>query len=1073
MKTRAKLISFLFVAVMLTSVIPFGLTVSADPASPVIRIESVEAFPGDEVEIGISFENNPGVAGMTLAVEYNSAVLTWTGVIENEGWGGSFVLPILEGDKTTDTIVWYNTSDYEVENSVFATLAFTVNEGIPEGLIAEVGVTYGEGDISDQNDNNLAPTVVKGGVTVINYIAGDINGDRTVNVKDLIRLAQYIAKWDVAVVEAVLDVNGDGTNNVKDLIRLAQYLAKWEVTIFPEPVVYTSGLEYVSNGDGTCYVAGIGESGDTVLNVPSISPAGDTVTGIGDNAFVRNDAITSVTVPASVTHIGENAFGECNNIESVTFMPGSRLESIASGAFYANGITAIELPEGLVTIGDSAFHSCEIKNVFIPKSVTSIGEKAFGGWFTSCDIETITVEEGNPVYHSAGNCLIETESKTLILGCNCSVIPSDGSVTAIGDHAFEATGYGRHGNHVESITIPATVRSIGYRAFNCCYGLKEVVFEGSGLETIGGEAFAYTPLEQITIPNSVTSIGAAAFLYCDSLAEVYYYGTAEQWAAITIGADNEALTNAARVYYSAGLEYVSNGDGTCSVSGIGTCTETVLNIPPVSPAGDVVTKIGEGAFYIAGLTGVTIPSTVEEIDSYAFAYCGLTSVFIPANVATVRSGSSFYKCGSLTEITVDEENPVYTSVDGVVYTKDMTELVCYPAGKTETSFTVPDSVLRIKSFEAFCGNEHLTNVVLPASVTEIRVAFYECTGLTSVAIPEGNTRIWHSTFYNCTDLASVAIPASVTEIGERAFFGCGSLTTVYYYGTAEQWAAITVGEGNEALTNASVVFPNLCLAGHTLTEVEAKEPTYEEDGNRQYWYCPVCGRYFSDSEGETEIDSGSVIIPMRLSSHSMFMNAAVDTPLAVEAYVQDKYVYSAQYGNTCLFLQDEDGGYFVYRWKCTQEEYDAVAVGAKVRVTGCKSSWCGLQEVVDATVEVIEGDELIFEPVDVTSLLGTDDELFNYQDMYVIFKGVTVAAYDDSGAAFAYQAGDGSDIYYKVTVNDGIYNFCVESDLRTAGSDAYEAVKALNAGDVVDIAGFLYWNNGGPCLQTTGVTVSQ
>ena len=222
----------------------------------------------------------------------------------------------------------------------------------------------------------------------------------------------------------------------------------------------------------------------------------------------------------------------------------------------------------------------------------------------------------------------------------------------------------------------------------------------------------------------------------------------------------------------------------------------------------------------------------------------------------------------------------------------------------------------------------------------------------------------------------------------------------------------------------------------------------------------------SQSQSETE---GQVTPPddeTKVMTHAEYVAAAKDDPVVIEAYVQDKQVYSAQYGNTCLYLQDNDGGYFVYRWACTQEEYDAVKIGAKVRVTGFRGEWSGELEVTDAKVEILEG-EYVAEPLDVTTLLGTDD-LVKYQNMYVVFKGMTVEAYDDTGAAFAYKSEDGSDIYYKVSVNGATYNFCVESDLRTTGSPAYEAVKAFKVGDKVDIVGFLYWYNG-PNPHTTGV----
>ena len=222
------------------------------------------------------------------------------------------------------------------------------------------------------------------------------------------------------------------------------------------------------------------------------------------------------------------------------------------------------------------------------------------------------------------------------------------------------------------------------------------------------------------------------------------------------------------------------------------------------------------------------------------------------------------------------------------------------------------------------------------------------------------------------------------------------------------------------------------------------------------------------TETETETTPPDDHPAVEVMNHAAYVAAEADAPVAFEAYVQGKQIYSAQYGNTSLYLQDSDGGYFVYRWACTQEEYDALAIGTKVRVTGFKAIWAGEHEVAEktATVEVLS-DTFVAEPLDVTAYLGTAD-IEKYQNMLVVFKGMTVEAYDDDGNAFAYKSEDGSDIYYKVSYNGTTYNFCVESDLCGAGTEAYEAVKALKVGDVVDITGFLYWYNGlNP--HTTGV----
>ena len=146
---------------------------------------------------------------------------------------------------------------------------------------------------------------------------------------------------------------------------------------------------------------------------------------------------------------------------------------------------------------------------------------------------------------------------------------------------------------------------------------------------------------------------------------------------------------------------------------------------------------------------------------------------------------------------------------------------------------------------------------------------------------------------------------------------------------------------------------------------------------------------------------------------------------------------------------------------CSEEDYEKLIPGTKIRVTGYKSEWSGEVEIVDATFEIIEGEEFIAEPLDVTELLGTD-ELIAHQNELVSFKGLTVEAYDENGAAFAYKNEEEKtdDLYFKASKDGQTYDFCVEFYLCGQDTEVYQAVEALNVGDVVDMEGFLYWYEG-------------
>ena len=202
-------------------------------------------------------------------------------------------------------------------------------------------------------------------------------------------------------------------------------------------------------------------------------------------------------------------------------------------------------------------------------------------------------------------------------------------------------------------------------------------------------------------------------------------------------------------------------------------------------------------------------------------------------------------------------------------------------------------------------------------------------------------------------------------------------------------------------------------------------------------------------------------------TYDEFAAAALESKVTIEGYVQAKQVYSEQYGNTSLYLQDTKGAYFVYRLACTAEEYAKFTEGVKVKIVGYKAVWSGEVEIIDVESFSVDSSVKYTAPVfDATSLLGTDD-LIKHQNEKVSFKGLTVKASKDADGnevAYLYKSNgtgaEGDDLYFNVALGDKEFQFLVESDLCGADTDVYKAVKNLKVGDTIDLEGFLYWYNG-------------
>ncbi len=542
----------------------------------------------------------------------------------------------------------------------------------------------------------------------------------------------------------------------------------------------------------------------------------DSVTSIGWDAFYNCRSLTSIDIPDSVTTVGEDAFYNCSRLTSVTI--GKSVTSIGSGAFtycdalteinfnatamndlsssgqlsyfagqdgtgitvtiganvtkipaylfrdynvtYAPKITSVVFEEGSVctSIGLGAFGGCSgLTSIDIPDCVTEIGASAFYGCsgLTSIDIPDCVTEIGASAFYGCSN-LTKVNYRGTI----------DGWVMIdFGDENANPLYYAKklNINDVEvTEVILTTATKIKKYAFYDCYNLTNITIP-DGVTEIGERAFSgCSSLTSVVIPDSVTTIGSSAFYGCSGLT-IYCEAASKPsgWSSSWVDEDCSAVWNyAGTTATENGIRYALTKDGTMTVCGYeGAATEIEI---ASTVQGYAVTAIKEKVFREkSNLMSVDIPDGVTEIGERAFERCiSLRDVTIGDGVISIGE-YAFYNCYNLRSITVGEENTVYKSIDGNLYSKDEKTLIQYAVGKSETTFKIPGSVTSIGSY-AFYGCRNLTSITIGDSVTMIgRYAFGYCRGLTSVTIGNG-----------------------VTEIGGGAFEGCRVLTEINFNATA-------------------------------------------------------------------------------------------------------------------------------------------------------------------------------------------------------------------------------------------------------------------------------------------------
>lgn len=388
--------------------------------------------------------------------------------------------------------------------------------------------------------------------------------------------------------------------------------------------------------------------------------------------------------------------------------------------------------------------------------------------------------------------------------------------------------------NLTSITIPDNITNIGARAFYSCSRLTNALC-GNGVVDLGSYVFySCTSLTSVVLGNSIASINDSAFQACVNLDEIIIPDSVTNLGNYAF----YACSNLASVSIGSGVYIVgTNAFGYCVILG------SIV-------WGSGVHAIRPSAFqYCTSLASVAIPDSVTSIGNGAFRFCSnMTNVTIGSGVTNI--GLEVFISASLAEITVDASNPAFRSTNGVLFSKNIADLIQCPGGKVG-SYSVPANVTNV-GISAFYGCSGLTNIVIPDSVVGIGAkAFSGCNNLIDISVPDAVTEIRMNTFSNCTSLASATIGSSVTNIEAHAFINClslknisipikaiggidltgctGTVNCVFYTNNADSVTVVFIDSPNSYPDNWRVAIPDH-VNGRPVVEIGTGETVFPRPG---------------------------------------------------------------------------------------------------------------------------------------------------------------------------------------------------------------------------------------------------
>ena len=667
------------------------------------------------------------------------------------------------------------------------------------------------------------------------------------------------------------------------------------IHVAEDNTAYSSEDGVLFNKDKTtlvCYPIGKTE---TTYTVPA------TVTTFTTSAFENCTALAQINLPNSLTEMSLRTFYGCTSLTEVT-LPDGVTRLMGFNFTNCSALEKVTLPEGITYIGSGAFKNCSALTELTVWAITppTLESDAFTGVSSSLVVKVPA--EGLPAYQTAdiwkdfslqGNgqapfvienlkyrVTSQTENTVEVMGYQTAptdalTIPANVTynevtytVTGIKEQVFSNC------SALTSVSLPDGLTSIGNAAFEYCSSLATVSI-GSGLTTIGNSAFSNcTSLTGITLPDGVTTIGAEAFFNCTSLTGITIPNTvtsigiaAFRYSGLTTASIGNGVTTIGNNTFAncTSLTGITLPDGLTTIGdeAFFNCTSlTGITLP------DGLTTIGDEAFFnCTSLTGITIPNTVTSIGIAAFRYSGLTTASIGngvttigeeafqdcSSLATVSIGSglttignnAFYACWALTQFNVDEANEAYCSDGGVLFNKDKTTLLQYPAGKPETTYAVPTGVTSIAKY-AFAGSNALTEVTLPEGLTEIaEYAFAWCRKLTKISLPKSLDNIGNMAFNECTGLTEMTVLATTPPtVGDvNAFLNVSRTIPVYVpaaslaaYQTAAVWSEFTDLQGTSTTGLQTPAMPeSIRMQGGMLHNPQGLHLTlYDMQGRQVY-----------------------------------------------------------------------------------------------------------------------------------------------------------------------------------------------------------------------------------------------